>query len=749
MPADRKAWVLQSEGYAYSVAFGKVAAVWAVSYSGKLLDNKESEILKRFSRVFEQAYIRFLDLQKAEAQARESQIQLGLERVRAAAMAMHSSQDVGNASALMFGELYKLGITTIRCGICIIDNTTQQMEVWSANSSADGKVNRGAGRLDMNAHPLWLYLLDAWRQKKSSFSYELAGKELADYYKAIKNAPNYDAQKNIRIDDVPDANQFCNCYLFNEGCLFTFTDAPFSPEISRVLEKFAAVFGLTYRRYLDLTRAEAQAREAQIEAALERVRSKTMAMHNSADVGETVTLMFNELIRLGIDRMARCGIAIPGDNRIIELWTAKLSKDEKEEIIIGHIDTAIHPMLGLLYETWENKQPAFEYILEGDDLVNYMTALNNSTGYPIKYDTKSWGGKQHHNDFFFAEGMVFAVTSQPLGAEAAAIFKRFAGVFGQTYRRYLDLKRAEEQAREAQIEAALERVRAKAMAMRSSDDLNATANTVFVELRKLGVDLVRCGVGLLEKQSHISTIHAATNTAEGTSLELLGKLNLEKHPVLISIYKHWRQNEDFSPVLEGKSLKEYYKRLREDGIPVPELKSGEKQYGYFFQFPDGCLYAWSGKQEHETTLKTLKRFTSVIGLTYTRYIELQKAEINAKDAIKQASLDRVRAEIASMRKQSDLERITPLIWDELTILGIPFIRCGVFIMDEERKLIHTFLSTPDGKAIGAFHVPFDTSENFKKMVDNWRHKIPYIDHWKEEAFSQFADTLVKQGAITS
>ena len=34
-------------------------------------------------------------------------------------------------------------------------------------------------------------------------------------------------------------------------------------------------------------KAEAQAREAQIEASLERVRSKTMAMHNSRDVGET------------------------------------------------------------------------------------------------------------------------------------------------------------------------------------------------------------------------------------------------------------------------------------------------------------------------------------------------------------------------------------------------------------------------------------------------------------------------------
>jgi len=717
------------------------------------LSDEHFDLLLRFAKVFDMSYTRFNDLKQAEAQAREARIETSLERVRAAAMAMHDSNDVGNATALVFSELYKLGITTIRCGVCIVDGATQQMEVWSASSSQEGGVNRGAGKLDMTTHPLWIQLWNAWKQKKSSFIYELAGKELADYYNVITQAPGYHAPEsyiaNIMPGDTRNAKQYCNCFLFNEGCVFVFTQTPFSPEISQVLEKFTAVFGLTYRRYLDLQKAEAQAREAQIEAALERVRSKTMAMHNSADVGETVTLMFNELVKLGVDKIARCGIAIPDNNGLIELWTAKLGKDEKEEIIIGHIDTAIHPMLALLYDAWKNKQVHFEYLLEGDDLTNYITALNNYRGYPIKYEIGAWGEKQYHNDFFFHEGMVFAFTFQPLSAEIAAIFKRFAGVFGQTYRRYLDLQKAEAAAREAKIEAALERVRSKAMAMRSSGDLNDTANTVFIELRKLGVDLVRCGLGLMEKETHISTIHAATNSDEGGSLEVLGNIDMNIHPVFEGIYSQWRQNQDYFPVLEGKSLKAYYQKLHESGIAVPEWKSGEKQYGYFLQFAYGSLYAWSSKQESEITVKTLKRFTSVISLTYTRYIELQKAESNTKEAVKQASLDRVRAEIASMRKRNDLERITPLIWDELTILGIPFIRCGVFIMDEEQELIHTFLSTPDGKAIGAFHVPFDTSGNFEKMVDSWRHGVPYIDHWDEEAFSQFADTLLKQGAIAS
>ncbi len=510
------------------------------------------------------------------------------------------------------------------------------------------------------------------------------------------------------------------------------------------------MFGQTYRRYLDLQKAEAAAREAQIEAALERVRSKTMAMHNSQDVGDTVGVMFHEFVKLGIEKMIRCGIGIMShEHRTMELWTAKWGENEKVNLLIGHLDMTIHKMLGSIYDAWKSKQSNFTYHLAGSDLVTYAKVINSYPDYPLKYDLNSLPPAQFFNDFSFNEGVVFAFTSNSLSDEIVTVLKRFAGVFGKTYRRYLDLLKAENQAREAQIEAALERVRGKAMAMRSSSDLNATANTVFIELRKLGVDLVRCGLGLMEKETHISTIHAATNSDEGGSLEVLGNIDMNIHPVFAGIYNHWRKNEDYFPVLEGESLKAYYQKLQESGISVPEWKSGEKQYGYFLQFAYGSLYAWSGKQESEITIKTLKRFTSVISLTYTRYIELQKAESNTKEAIKQASLDRVRAEIASMRKRSDLERITPLIWDELTILGIPFIRCGVFIMDEEEKLIHTFLSTPDGKAIGAFHVPFDTSGNFEKMVDSWRHGVPYIDHWEEEAFSQFADTLLKQGAIAS
>jgi hypothetical protein len=85
---ERKQFILDASGITASIAFSKHTGIQINRYSENLLADEQIEILKRFSKVFEQAYTRFLDLQKAEAQAREAQIEAALERVRSASMAM-------------------------------------------------------------------------------------------------------------------------------------------------------------------------------------------------------------------------------------------------------------------------------------------------------------------------------------------------------------------------------------------------------------------------------------------------------------------------------------------------------------------------------------------------------------------------------------------------------------------------------------------------------------------------------------
>jgi hypothetical protein len=65
-------------------------------------------ILIRFSKVFEQAYVRFLDLKKAEAQAREAKIEMALEKIRSRTMAMQHSDELPEAANLLFLEVQAL-----------------------------------------------------------------------------------------------------------------------------------------------------------------------------------------------------------------------------------------------------------------------------------------------------------------------------------------------------------------------------------------------------------------------------------------------------------------------------------------------------------------------------------------------------------------------------------------------------------------------------------------------------------------
>jgi signal transduction histidine kinase len=143
----------------------------------------------------------------------------------------------------------------------------------------------------------------------------------------------------------------------------------------------------------------------------------------------------------------------------------------------------------------------------------------------------------------------------------------------------------------------------------------------------------------------------------------------------------------------------------------------------------------------------LLRIGKVFEQTYTRFLDLQKAEAQALEAIKQASLDRIRGEIASMRSAADLELVTPLIFKELTILGVPFIRCGVFIIDEKQEFVKAYLSSPEGNSLGALKLTFHASELIQSTVEAWRKGLVYRQHWNKEDFTKWINLMMEQDQI--
>jgi hypothetical protein len=151
-----------------STAFISYGALQALG--AEPLSEEKANILKRFAKVFEQTYTRFLDLQKAEAQVREAQIEAGLERVRAKTMAMHKSDEVTGIAVSLNEELLRLGFARGGSTIIIINRETGDTEQWTGFS--EDKTLRSCF-VPYLKHPCHDGLLNSWKKGEKFFVYTL------------------------------------------------------------------------------------------------------------------------------------------------------------------------------------------------------------------------------------------------------------------------------------------------------------------------------------------------------------------------------------------------------------------------------------------------------------------------------------------------------------------------------------------------------------------------------------------------
>jgi hypothetical protein len=131
------------------------------------------DIFKRFGTVFEQTYTRFLDLQKAEAQAKEAQIEAALEKVRSRSLAMHSSQELKDVIAILFEKLVELNLLLGTVAIQLFDHKTGHAYFWVGNSIQDPQmVNMPYDELMMREET---FLRDGWHAMREG--YDIVNKE--------------------------------------------------------------------------------------------------------------------------------------------------------------------------------------------------------------------------------------------------------------------------------------------------------------------------------------------------------------------------------------------------------------------------------------------------------------------------------------------------------------------------------------------------------------------------------------------
>jgi hypothetical protein len=356
----------------------------------------------------------------------------------------------------MFGELVALGLpTSARCGIGILDDF-KQMELWTVTSDeADRKLF--VGNLDMKIHPLLLGVENAWRTQSPSFAYELAGKDLTDYYEALNRAPDYGL--HVDLDSLPKKS-FHNSFTFAEGAIFCFTNQSLPSIMQRILQRFAAVFGQTYKRYLDLKKAEAQAREAEIQLALERVRARSMAMHKSDELNDVIGLIFQQFLQLGVG-VDNVNFTLGSSKDWAEprtFWVATTGRPDPIRVPLQYFD---HRMLNRVVEARKNGESFLSDTFGFEEKNTYFKdcwfeQIPPSERVP-ELEQKALNAPGYARSVAFLKEIDLAMgrfKTQPFSEEENEILRRFATVFEQVYTRFLDLQKAEARAREARTCAA-------------------------------------------------------------------------------------------------------------------------------------------------------------------------------------------------------------------------------------------------------------------------------------------------------
>lgn len=231
--------------------------------------------------------------------------------------------------------------------------------------------------------------------------------------------------------------------FFKEGFVFAWTEKQMTEEELMIFRRFASVLSLTYRRYLDLRESEAQAHRAKIEAALERVRARALAMQEPAELYDVEDFLRCEMHKIGINEIATCAIFIHDENiRTSEIRYAVL--DEISDRITGDSfnveleDTWAGRELSKFF-TSDAKQASID--MEGKQRAEWVRYCEErSELFRGRYGEDAPPRALHLQRL--TNGAVGTVTEGALSGESWEILQRAASVITLAYSRFRDLTQA-------------------------------------------------------------------------------------------------------------------------------------------------------------------------------------------------------------------------------------------------------------------------------------------------------------------
>jgi signal transduction histidine kinase len=697
------------------------------------------DVFKRFGKVFQQIYTRFLDLQKAEAQTRTAQINLAVERVRAKALAMHKSEEIMSLVTKLKDEVMALDIPDVIAATILLNEGEDKVRMWDLSTLE--KDNNGyqipfditfkLKKKDPN-----LYVKRVWENDENYFIEVQDAKDLKRIVAWLReNNKNEIANeveaytKNSKLERLHHAVK-----KLNNGKLVIDLLNPPSDEMEPILTKMGAAFDLAYTRFLDLKKAEAQTREAQIEAALEKVRSCSLAMHNPEELQEVVAVVAKKLKELGVIYDAGGVILCTyfPDNKDVIHWISVDDFSSSGRYFVPYFDNPI------FNEAWDSKMKGDAYFSRAfpvavkNDFFKQAFANSDYRQMPEDYKQFVLQADSHNLSAAWSKNSAILIPSLngTVPSESDAnILTRFAKVFEQAYIRFLDLKKAQAQAREAQIEMALEKVRSRSLAMQKSDELLDVIGIVSEQVHALGLKFDTICFGESNKEGAVKF----WLTSKGLPKPILIDVPPIKNKAVHRVVKAQKDGLKFlADVVTGNTYTKWNNHmlthsqlqyLPEAAKTYLTKTSGFARSSFFLK--EIALYVMNYKIEpfSDADNAIFNRFAQVFDQSYTRFLDLQTAEKNAYKNKVEAALERVRSRAMAMQEPEELKDVAQILRTEMGLLGFEELEtCSIYILDKKvatAECWYAIKNSDKNRELVADHISMDFTATWvgKQMLE--------------------------------
>ncbi|WP_411893726.1 ATP-binding protein [Winogradskyella sp. A2] len=683
---------------------------------------EEKTILKRFARVFDQTYTRFLDLQKAETQTREAQINLAVERVRAKALAMHKSEEIMEVVAKLKEEVMALDIPDVIAATIFLSEGDDKVRMWDLSSleKIDGVYQSPLDiTFKLKKTDPHLYPKRVWENPDNYFVEIQDANGFKRILAWLREHGEHDVANETEafIETTQLKQLYHVAKKLNNGKLVIDLLNPPSDEMEAILTKMGAAFDLAYKRFEDLQKAEAQAREAQIETALERIRSQSMGMQSSGDFGKVTTEMFNQLRSFGEELFATGIVFCDKHEGHVEQWHSIPGGGMLSPMIVPVGLDYIHQYR---YDQWKAKKELFSIEIPSDFIKQHFEDIFKLPSAQITLkDLESRNAPMPEPPPWeidygasFKNGYILVSSLKHL--ENTDLLPRFAKVFEQTYTRFLDLQKAEAQAREAQIETALEKVRSQSLAMHKPDELQEVVAVVAEKLKELGVIYDAGGVILCTYFPYNKdVVHWIAVDDFSTSGRYF--MPYFDNPIFNDAWDSKIKGDAyFSKEFPVEAKNEFFKHAFENS----DYKNMPEDYKEYVLKADthALSAAWSknsaiiipslsGVVPSESDADILKRFAKVFEQAYIRFMDLEKAEAQTREAQIETALEKVRSRTMAMQHSDELPEAANNLFLQVQELGIPAWSAGYCIWEDKTKKSSWCNMSSEGEIQKGFSLP--------------------------------------------